>query len=83
MATPEQKDEQILVPQRPLTLKERIEEHKMAGYGAMIGAVAGAAALGPLGAAIGGGLGGGVGSLIDHKFRRKNTPENDSEQPEK
>ena len=80
---PERKDENALAPQPKLTLKERIDEHKMAGYGAMAGAVAGAAVLGPLGAAIGGAVGGGVGSLIDHKFRRKNTPENDSEQPEK
>ena len=78
MASTEQKHEQAIMPQQKLTLKERIEEHKMAGYGAMIGAVSGAAVLGPIGAAIGGAVGGGVGSLIDHKFRHKHEAEKHS-----
>ena len=78
MAATEQKNEQAIVPQEKLTLKERIDEHKMAGYGAMVGAVSGAVVLGPIGAAIGGAVGGGVGSLIDHKFRHKHEAGKDS-----
>ena len=56
-----------------LSLKERINANKGAGYGAMIGAVAGAIVSGPMapfGAAIGGAIGGGLGSLYDRKFRK-------------
>ena len=70
MAEPERTDEKLTItPPRKLTLQERLEEHKLAGYGAMAGAVAGAVVLGPIGAAIGGGIGGGLGSMCDHKFR--------------
>ncbi len=61
-----------------LSWKERLEEHKGAGYGAMIGAVGGAAAAGPLaplGAAIGGAVGGGIGGLIDLKWRHSKKKE--------
>ncbi len=67
-STPEQK-----TPQKRLSLKERFEANKGAGYGAMVGAVAGAILTGPmppLGAAIGGAIGGGLGSLVDRKFRQ-------------
>ncbi len=61
--------------ERKLSLKDRIEANKGAGYGAMVGAVSGAIFLGPLapiGAIIGGAVGGGIGSVIDRKFRRPN-----------
>lgn len=73
-------DQSLPEPQKParkLTLQERIEANRGAGYGAMLGAVAGAILTGPfapLGAAIGGALGGGLGSLIDRKWRRKKSP---------
>ena len=57
----------------PLTLKERIEANKGAGYGAMTGAVAGAIVTGPfapIGAAVGGAIGGAIGSVYDRKFRK-------------
>ena len=75
MTEPERADEKLTVtPPRKLSLQERLEEHKLAGYGAMIGAVTGAM-LGPLGAALGGAIGGGVGSLLDRKFRHPKQPD--------
>ena len=67
---PEQEEKPM---KQRLSLKERFEANKGAGYGAMVGAVAGAVISGPLapiGAAIGGAIGGGLGSLYDRKFRR-------------
>lgn len=61
-------------PKHPLSLKERIEANKGAGYGAMTGAVAGAIVTGPFapfGAAVGGAIGGALGSIYDRKFRNK------------
>ena len=61
-----------------LSWRERLEEHKGAGYGAMIGAVGGAVAAGPfapIGAAIGGAVGGGLGSLVDLKWRHSKKKE--------
>ena len=61
-----------------LSWKERFDDHKGAGYGAMIGAVGGAVIAGPLapfGAAIGGAVGGGLGSLADLKWRRSKKKE--------
>ena len=79
MSEPERTDKPFdekleIAPPRKLSLQARLEEHKLAGYGAMIGAVAGAM-LGPLGAAIGGAIGGGVGSLLDRKFRHPKQPD--------
>jgi len=59
--------------QHSLSLKERIEANKGAGYGAMTGAVAGAIVSGPfapIGAAIGGAVGGALGSIYDRQFRK-------------
>ena len=58
-------------PKRKLSLKERINANRGAGFGAMVGAIAGAMLAGPIGAIIGGAIGGGVGSVIDRKFRWK------------
>lgn len=73
MSKTEQAGREKVTRRQKLTLKERIEANKGAGYGAMVGAVSGAMVMGPLapvGAIVGGAIGGGIGSIIDRKFRR-------------